>query len=93
MHVCVLAPTFTELVKRSKSDGTAGSLPVLVLPGGKSLACSLSLSYTPAVVYDMSTRGLEAVATPKCRHSSKNYAYYARVMPHYARIMLDARNS
>ena len=80
MHVCVLAPTFTELVKRSKSDGTAGSLPVLVLPGGKSLACSLSLSYTPV------TRGLEAVATPKCRHSSKNYAYYARVM-------LDARNS
>ena len=52
MHVCVLVPTFAELVKWSRSDGTAGSLPVLVLPGGKSLACSLSLSYTLAIVYD-----------------------------------------
>ena len=46
MHVCTFASTFAELVKQSRSDGAGGSLPVFVLPGGRSLTCSLSLSYT-----------------------------------------------
>ena len=41
MHV---SPEFARLIKQSRSDGTAGSLTVLVLPGSNSLACSLSLS-------------------------------------------------
>ena len=46
MYVRVFALTFAELVKRSRSDRTTGSLPVLVLPGGtcKSLACLLAVT-------------------------------------------------
>ena len=46
VRVYMLALTSAELVKWSRSDGTAGSLPVLVLPGSKSLTELLSLSYT-----------------------------------------------
>ena len=67
VHICVLAPTITELAKQSRNAGTTGLLAVFVLPGGKLLACSLSLSYTLETL--AIAHGLEAVATPKCRHA------------------------
>ena len=71
MHVCVFAPTFAGIVKRSRSDRTASLLPMFVLPGGTSFACCLLLLETLTIVH--STCML--VATPKCHHSCKTYAY------------------
>lgn len=88
--------------KWSGSDETVDLLSMLVLPGGKLLACSPSLSnlletllsLTVVVTIEFVTcPALKVVATLKCSYGLELWTIILMSCLDYANVMLDAPNS